>query len=217
MGVLLGLGYAQLGQVVLGEVLAEGVLKTFGLIGHVHVGHGCVVLGHAHVVEREEALLPLKASKVRVHQGAGYLPGPVGTEVVEYDGIAALDRLGAVHHGGHHELVGDVLVVGVLHRAYRAVGPKALAVDHGGIGLLHPLPAVVPVHGVVPAHDRGHLANAYLAKLLHELLHVVLAAGGGHVPAVQKAVYEYLLKAQALGHLQEGVEVGVMAVHAAVG
>ena len=217
VGVLLGLGYAQLGQIILGEVLAKGVLKALGLIGHVHVGHGGVVLGHAHVGEGEETSPPFEARKVRVDQGAGYLPCPVGAEVVEDNGVAALDRLCALHHRGHHKLVGDVLVIGVLHSAYRAFGLLALAVDHGGIGLFDALPAVITVHGVVAAHDRGHLAHADFLEFFHELLHIVLAAGGGHVPAVQEAVDEHLLKASLFRHFQKGVQVGVMAVHAAVG
>ena len=38
----------------------------------------------------------------------------------------------------------------------------APAVDHGVVGLLHPVPALVAVHGVVAAHDRGDLPHADL-------------------------------------------------------
>src|SRR5699024_417940 len=60
MGVLLRLGDAQLGHTLLGDILAKGVLQRLGLVGHLHVGHGGVVLGHAHIAEGEETLLPLK-------------------------------------------------------------------------------------------------------------------------------------------------------------
>ena len=63
-----------------------------------------------------------------------------------------------------------------------------IILQDGIIGPLHPVPPLVPVHGVVAAHDGGHLAHAHLFALFHQLFHIALAGSGGHVPAVQEAV-----------------------------
>ena len=216
MGILLGLGDPELGQAVLRDILTENVMQGLLGEGHLHVGHGGVIGGGAHEVDREEALLPLEAVEIRVHQGAGDLPGPVGPEVHEDAGVALADMgvLGADHRDD--ELVGDAGVIALLDRVHR-VGVKlgALAVDHGGIGLLHPVPVGVPVHGVVTAGHRGDGGAVLLAHLLH-LGHIALAGGGGHVPAVQEAVDIDGVAAQLAGHLDGGLHVLDMGVDAAV-
>lgn len=71
MGILLGFCNTQLGLALLGKIFAQGVVQGLGTEGHQHVGHGSVILGHAHISEGEEALLPVKSGKVRIHQGPG--------------------------------------------------------------------------------------------------------------------------------------------------
>ena len=51
------LGDAQLGLAALGQVFAHGHLQGLRRIGHQHVGHRRVVLCHADVGQREEAVL----------------------------------------------------------------------------------------------------------------------------------------------------------------
>ena len=70
---------------------------------------------------------------------------------------------------------------------------------------------------IVPAHDRGDLADADLLELLGKLVHKILARGGRHVAAIQEAVDIDLFKAHLLGHFNEGEQVGIVAVDAAVG
>ncbi len=67
MGVFLGLGNAKLSQPIFGKILAEGVFQRLRFVGHLHIGHGGVVLGHAHIGEREEALFALETGKIRVY------------------------------------------------------------------------------------------------------------------------------------------------------
>ena len=216
MGVLLRLGDAQLGETHLTEILAQAVFHGVAGIGHLDVWHGGVVLRVAHECDGEE--LAGEAVKGRVHQGAGDLPGPVGPEVEKDDAVVVGDGALAVADHGLHELVGDPGGVGGLHSGRGiGVGDGALAVDHGVIGLLHPVPALVAVHGVVAAHDRGDLPHADLGALLYGLGHEVLAAGGRHIPAVQERVDIDLLQPPALGHLQKGPEVGVVGVDAPIG
>ncbi len=93
----------------------------------------------------------------------------------------------------------------------------ALAIYHGGISLFHTLPAVIAIHGIVTAHYSGDLANADFLKLFLKLLHIGLAAAGGDVTAVQKAVNVDLCKLHTLCHFQQGVKMAVMAVYTAIG
>ena len=166
----------------------------------------------------EEALLPFKPLEVGVHKGAGDLPGPVGTEVHEDDGIPLADFRVFGGDDRHHELVGDAGVIAGLHGPHRVADEAllAFAVHHGLIGALHPVPVGVPVHGVVPPGDGGDLGPVPVAGLLH-LGHKVLAGGGGHVAPVHEAVHENPGAAQAVGHLHRRLNVGDVAVDAAVG
>ncbi len=53
MGVLLGLGDAQLGLTLLGKILAKDVLQALPAKGHMHVRHVPSVLGHADIIGPE--------------------------------------------------------------------------------------------------------------------------------------------------------------------
>ena len=217
MGVLLGLGDAQLGETQVADILAEGVHQLLVGVGHRHVGQGSVVLGGADKVHGQEAGLALHIGEVLVHEAPGDLPGPVGAEVEEDDGVVVPDLgvLGA--HHGLHKLVRHTGVIGLLDRLSGVGLEGPFAAGDGVIGALHPVPALVPVHGVVAAHDRGDLAHAQLLDLGLELLHIELARAGGHVAAVQEAVDVDLAQSLLLGHLQQGEQVGDVAVDAAVG
>lgn len=87
-------------------------------------------------------------------------------------------------------------------RGVRLIG--SLPADHGVIGPLEPIPSLIPVHGVVPAHHRGDLSHAQLLELGLELLDKVLAGGGRHVPSVQKTVDIDLFNSLLPGHLEQG-------------
>ena len=81
MGVLLGLGNAQLGLAVGGQILAQRVLQLHRRVRDLAVGHRGVVLGHADIVDLLAAAAALKAGKVVVAEDAGHLTGTVRAEV----------------------------------------------------------------------------------------------------------------------------------------
>ena len=176
MGVLLRLGNPQLGHAHLAEVLAQAVRHQIPGEGHLDVGHGGVILGGTHVRQGEN--LPIEPVKLRVHKHAGDLPGAVGAEIEENDAVVVADGALAVADYGLHELVGHIVGIAAGHRVHGVAVLLALAVDHGVVRLLHPLPALIAVHGVVPAHDGGNPAHADLPAFFHRLGHKILAAGG---------------------------------------
>ena len=214
MGVLLGLGDAQLGLAALGQVLAHHVGQALGLEGNLHVGHGGVVLGEADVVHGKAAVLALEAVEGVVHEGAGDLTGTVGAEVEEDHGVALGYAAALAGHGGYHELVGHALGVAVGHHLSGGA-LHAFAVYEGSVGLLHAIPAVVAVHGVVTAGDGSDLAHAQLVQLCLQLVDVALAGIGGNVTAVHDGMNVNFLGAHILGHVQQAEQVLDVAVHAA--
>ena len=217
MGVFLRLGNAELFEALLGDVLAEGVHQRLRLEGHLHVRHRGVILRHADVSKREEAVFALEAGEVRVDKGAGDLAGAVGTEVEEDHRVVRLDLAASGAHNRHDKLVGHVVGVGVGHGLHRVAALHALAVYHRGIRLFDAIPAVVTVHGVVAAHDRRDLSDADLAELFAAGGDEVLAGAGRHVTAVEQGMDVNLLQAVTLGQLHKAVKMGDVAVHAAVG
>ena len=81
-------------------------------------------------------------------------------------------------------------------------------------GALDPLPALVAIHGEVASGHRRDLTHADSACLLLDLAQISGATLGRRVAAVQKGVYENLLDAFLLGHLEQRVEVRELRVHA---
>ena len=216
VGVFLRLGDAELGHAHFAEVLAQAVVYQYPGERHLHIGHGGVVLRVADIGQGEE--LPGKAVELGVHQGPGDLPGPVRAEIEEDDAVVVGDGPVGITDHRFHKFVGDALFIGLFYRVHRVgVVNGALAVDHGVIGLFHPVPTLVPVHGVITAHNRGDFAHADFLALGHSLSHEARAGGGGHVPSVQEGVNVDPSEPLVLRHLQEGEEVGQVGVNAAVG
>ena len=118
---------------------------------------------------------------------------------------------------GLHELVGDAGGVGALHSGHRVALQGGPAQGDGVIGPLHPLPALVPVHGVVAAADGGDLPHPQAGALVPELPQVARPRRGGDVPPVQEAVDIHPAEPLVPGHLQQGEQVGDVAVDPAVG
>ena len=77
MGILLGLGNAQLGLAVVGKILAQNVFELHGGIGNLTVWHGGIVFRHADIVNLLAAAATLKALEVIVAEDAGHLAGTV--------------------------------------------------------------------------------------------------------------------------------------------
>ncbi len=215
MRVLLGFRDAQLLHAEVGDVLAHGVDERLRLERDFDVGHRRVILRHADVVKREEAVPSLEALEVGVDKGSGDLTRSVGTEVVENHAVVRLDSLAALDYAGNDELVGNAVGIGILDCADGALRFDALAVYHCRICLFHALPAVISVHGVVSAHDGGDFAETDFIQLLDAVVDVVRRAGGRNVSAVEEGVDEYLFESLFLCKLHDAVEVGDVAVNAA--
>ena len=138
------------------QELAEGIGDALLVEGHQLIGDRLVIVCKADI-DQIHPRSPVKAGEVVVAEGAGDLAGTVRTEVVEDDRIMLPDqayRLAVLHHyGGHHELVVFLLVIGSLDpgRAAERCLPDPLG--QRIIGQLGALPVLIPVHGIITAHD----------------------------------------------------------------
>ena len=216
MGILLGLGNAQLRFALFCQIFAHHVCKHLRTERHLHVRHCGVVLRKAHVIQRKTAVAALEARKTVVYKGARNLPRAVGTEVEEHNAVPGRYAAALTRDGRHDKFIRYALGVAVRHHLCgRAV--HALAVHHRGVGLLHALPAVIAVHRVVAARDRGNSANADLVHFGLQFLDKALAGIGRHIAAVHDGMHINLLQARAPGHFQQRIQVRIVAVHAAIG
>ncbi|MNX92463.1 hypothetical protein D3C86_1246030 [compost metagenome] len=214
--VLLGLGGTQLAHPGVGEHRREDAIERLGQEGQ-RQPEARVVLGHADVLDLGE-VGALEGVELGIRQGAGDLAGAVGPEVEEDHRVARADAAFLGHDDRLDELVGLAAQVRALHGL---AGARSAVLGHavheGAVGDLDPLPAVVAVHGVVAPHDGGDLAVTHGVQALLDLVEVAPARGGRRVAPVGDGLDVGLGHAEARGHLQEGVEVLLGAVDAAVG
>ena len=215
MSVLLGLGNAQLGLAVLGQVLAQDVLQLNRRISDLAVGHGGVILGHADVVDLLAAAAALEAGEGVVAEDTGHLTGTVGAEVHEDDGVAVLHAATLTGDAGQNELVGLIGSIGCLNGLGSVGSVAALTVDECSVSLLLAVPVVVAVHGVVTAGDAGDLADAQLIQLGLQVGKEALAGVGVGVAAIGDAVEVDFLCPHLLCHFQHTEPVVSVAVDAA--
>ena len=222
--VLFRLGRVKLAQAACGQIVGQYVFGMRLREGHGRV-EGLVVFGHAHEVHlRHMHAVELVEGAFRRNEGAGELAGAVGAEVEEDDRVAVVDPA-VVEDRGDDELVGDVGGVARLHRPHRRPARKALALPEadGVPGLLHAVPAIVAVHGVVAPRYRGHKRHRavmlleYAVAEIDDALHVALAGMRVDVAAVHEGVDAHVARAALGRHLQHGLQVRHVRVYAAIG
>ena len=171
MGILLGLGDAQLPKALLRNPLADRVGHVLLVEEDVQARELGVVGGHAAVVERHG-----------VHAGLGHillreddrqLLGAVVAVVEEDNQVVRTDQTYGLARSIDmddrlDELVRHVGIIGLLHGGDHVRVVLADTLDQRVVGHLHTLPALVSVHRIVTADHRGDLA-ARLGEVLFEL------------------------------------------------
>ena len=219
MGIFLRLGDSGLGHIVGGKEFSEG-------IGDLDLRESDLLVGNGYVIVCEAAVEDLLArSSVKlvelVHaEASGDLSCAVRPEVEENDGIAVLNGADwfAVFHGNRRndKFIRNAVRIGILYSVNAARCGNAFAQGKRPVSLLDTVPAVVAVHRVIAARNNADLADAQLIHLILESLHILNAGLGRRIAPVKEAVYEYIFDSFALCHLQKGINVGIVAVHAAV-
>ena len=238
VGVLFGLGDAQVAQIHLAHHVGENVVHRLRRDDH-RQREFLVILGHADIFQilgdavagdrRVEIIgsLQVPARLLGEPAGAGEstsnLAYAVGAEVEAKAGIVVADgrnRLVALvdAHEGDDKFVGCPLVVGIFHALHGVVilAAFAVTVDHGVEGFGDAFPAAIAVHRVVAAADAGDLAGVVFPHFLSELFQISRAIGGKGIAAIHESVHEDPIHIVLLGHLQQGIEMRLIGVNPSV-
>ena len=213
MRVLLGLGDVELALALLGDHLGEGGVRLPRREGD-RVGPAVPVLGHRRHLERAGAAA-VELVEVRLAEGPGQLPCPVGPEVDEDERLIGLGAVVVADHDGLDELVGDLALIGLADRLDGALGPRRPRVDDRVVGALGPVPAAVAIHPPVAAADRADRAD--VAQPALDLLDVAGAGGRQGVAPVGEDVQDELRDPLLPGELDHRLDVLPARVDAAVG
>ena len=222
MRVLLGLGDSKLLHAQAGDIDAESIGRRLRRVSQCDVRHFRVVLRHADVTDVADLFLSFKCKtiKFRIHKGSGDLPRPVRTEVEHDDRVSVAHKpvriVVAVHNSRQDEFVVFVSLIGVSDRLLPCCRMHAFAYGHGVIGLHKALPAFVSVHSVVAAAHDTDLPQADFFHVSSQLVHIFLGAPRRHVSAVQETVHHQFLYAFLLRQIDQGQQMGDVAVHAPV-
>ncbi len=216
MSVLCVLGNSELLHTCVADNLTQRHCDSLGLVGNINVGHSLIVLCHTDIVKVEH-FVTLEAVKLAVNKSTCDFSCSVRAEVEEYNTVAALDCLCLLVYAGYDEFVCYAVSVGFFHHFLGAGEGGSIKRRHCTVCLFNSVPLLFAVHNVVSAHYAGDCADTDFSALSVKLNKEVLAACGGYVTAVHKAVNENLFKAVTLCKLKKSVEVCVVAVNAAVG
>ena len=117
---------------------------------------------------------------------------------------------------GNDKFIVNLFLIGGFHGGLWGGSLSADALGQGVVGLFRPVPVLVPVHGIITAADGSDLAAAKLLHFLLQGLDIGKTAVRRGVPAVHEAVDIDLFQTAAPCQLQKSIDVGDVAVDAAV-
>ena len=216
VGVFLGLGDAQLLQAALRKILAETVGHALRRERRGNLREVVAVARERAVIARPRDTLAREPVERRVGQRARQLPRAVGAKIHEDHRVAVAHRRGRADDARLHELVGLAARVSRVQRLHGGGAAKRrLALRDEIVGLAHALPALVAVHRVVAAADRGDAAAPQLVALALQREQRGFRALGRRVAPVEEGVHAHVAHASAHGHLQQRLDLRLVTVHAA--
>ncbi len=191
MRILLCFRDAELLFALFRKIFPQRIPEHLRLIGHMHVLERLIVLCHTY--EKGGEIGVRKAVEIRLCDAARQFARTVRAEIKKDDRIVCLklcDRFAVFRDDyGLYELVVLLFVVGGLHCLGCVRRVHALSFYDRVIGKLHTLPAVIPVHCIVTAHDRRDPAHTDLFDFCLELFNETLSAVRRYVAAIHQAMY----------------------------
>ena len=187
---------------------------------HILIGNGGIIIGKAHI-RNVFSGASVKSLKIIITESPGNLPCPVRTEIKENNGIPIHDcghRLSVFQsQRGLYKLISLVPVIGFLDPGNSVRTGKSLAPGHGVIGKPDTVIIIIPVHYVIPSHNRRNFTHADFFHFGFQRLGIPFAAGRRRVPSIQETVNKHFLQTASLRQFQQTIEMCIVAVHTAVG
>ena len=179
MSILLSFSDSELSFAHLSHIFTEGVFESLRLECYMNIGHCSIVLSHAYIVEREEAVLSFEAVECFVNEGSCDFSCSVRTEVEEYNAVVSLDFTVFSKNCGKNEFVSEVFTfsvdcfVALLNGFYAAFSLNAFTVNHSSVSLAYSVPTVVSVHCIISAHYGCNFAKTDFSELFIGFFYVV--------------------------------------------
>jgi len=216
VGILFGLGNAQLGFAVFGQVIAQYVFQTAG-----SKCAGCRDAGGVLGQHHETCQLWLTGAgegvEIIFNEHPGQFTGAVGTEVHEDYGVAVFNTYGFANGGGLDEFVAFATCVGSFQTFLGGSGVElALAVDDQVVGLLDTVPAIITVHCEVTTDQAGDTALAQVLEGFVQQFNGRCGAFGRGIATIEEGVQVDLFCAALVSQLGHCDQVILMAVNTAI-
>ena len=218
MSILFGFCDTQLVHTKGRNIFSQGVFQTVRREGYFHIWHFRIVLGHADVFQVLWCFLTFKSIKVCIYKGTGNFTCTVRTEVEHDDRISVMDETICciAAYGRENELVGFTALICCFYCFHAVYSLMAFAKGQRIIRLHHTFPALVTVHSIITSGNYAHMADTFCCQIVFQLGHVVDTGTWRYIAAVHEAVDEKIFDAALLSQLYQCLQVGEMAVHAAV-
>ena len=121
----------------------------------------------------------VKSVKVIAAEYPGNLPRPVRPKVEKDNGILIFYNCCRCtvffNYGRHYKFIRLIIVIRSLHCCHRVLRFYSFSLCQCKICLFDSVPAVVAVHGIISARNRGNLSNADFCHLIHQCLYKTFA------------------------------------------
>ena len=159
--------------------------------------------------------------KVRICESTGNFPGTIRTEIEKYDPVAILNRSKSLlilvcHHNGPDKLICLLPVISMIHGFHRIFLFDSLSLRIKAKRLFHPLPPGVTIHCVETSANRRNNAEIVDADMLLQLPDISGTAFRRRVPAIKNGMDIHATQPLLPGHIQQGEQVGQLAVDTSV-
>ena len=146
------------------------------------------ILDKAESGAERDPLFPREAGEIGVEESSGDLADPISAKIGDQQTIAVTHAGVTGDCGWRDEFIGLIAGIGGLDRLHRIIGVLARAADDRPISFLDPVPALIAIHRVVAAAERGNAQIAETGNVFLKLLHIGTGCLGRCVTPVEKGV-----------------------------
>ena len=185
------------------EVFPEGVFQMFRRVGY-RSPKILIIFCKAYIANI--LMLDRECLEFRVIEDFGYFPCAVSPEVEENHRIPFFHPFIAFHHRRKDEFIRQAIPILAFQGIHGTVKTSAPANSHSKIAQFNPIPALIPVHGIVSALDG---AKSPQFQSVHKLFHALDIGSSRfwwHITAIKKAMDPDFFNTQVPGHLHEGFQ-----------